>query len=860
MRYYNIPIEKVLEEFNTSEQGLNYLEALDRLEKNGENKLEEAKKESLFSKFISEFKDVMIIILLISSVFSLALAIFNNQSIFDSVVILLIVIINAILGFTQEIKADKAIDALKKLSVSKVKVRRDGNVTVIDSKNVVVGDIIVLEAGDKVVADARIIKEKSLKIDESSLTGESNYVKKTNKVIDGVVDLSLQNNMIFMGTEVIYGKVEAVVVSVGMNTEFGKVAESLKSEEDEETPLQKKITNMSKILSELVFIIIMVMFIIGIARGMMLKDIVMLSISLAVAAIPEGLPAVITVILSLGMNSLASKNAVVRKMSAVEALGSTEVICSDKTGTITQNKMTVVEVYYDTLTTINKLDENNPLFDAMILCNDAFLDNKKYVGDPTEVALLESLDKIKDIEKTRNEMPRIDEIPFDSERKMMSTINRVGDFKYLYTKGSFDSIIKKCKYYISNNEIVILTNDKIEELKRIEKEESNKAYRILSYAYKKVDGEIEENDLVFIGLTAMIDPPRLNVSESIALCHEAHIRPVMITGDSLPTAYSIAKKIGIIESEEDAITGLELDHMNEEQFMDAVLKYNVYARVSPKNKLDIVEALKKHGYIVAMTGDGVNDAPALKAASIGVGMGITGTEVSKSVSDIVLLDDSFSTIVDAIGEGRRIYDNIRNVLVYLLAGNIAEILIVFIGMILGFQIFMPIQILYLNLITDSLPAISLAFEPAGSDIMRRDIRKNKSFITPFISSKLITSAILKTIAVLAIYYAGLNMYGIDIAKTMSFLALILLEMSYSFSCKNLKQNVFSTSFLCNKYLNMSMILLIFVQIILFNTGLKDIFYIMSLNIYQVLYVVLMILSVFILDELLKIILNKIFKD
>ena len=865
MEYYNLEVEDILKEFETSNNGITNEEAHERLNKYGYNKLTETKKTPKIIKFLNEFKDIMIIILIIAAIFSFVLSLVQGTSPIDSIVIIIVVILNAILGFVEEIRADKAIDALKHMQVVKSKVKRDGKLRIIDTENIVPGDIIVLEAGDTVPADARIIWQNSLKVNESSLTGESLPVKKHVDSIEGEVSISGRSNMIYTGTDIVYGKCEAVVIGTGMNTEFGMIAKTLDAEIKEITPLQVRVTNISKVLSGIILVVILIMFIIGLLKGMELFEIIMLSISLAVAAIPEGLPAVITIVLSIGMNDLAKKKAIVRKMASVETLGSTEIICSDKTGTITQNKMTVMEVYYDeNIKNVKALDKDNILFEIMVLDNDASRSEEGYIGDPTEIALYECLEDVIDIDKIRNDKARIDEIPFDSDRKMMSTINQYKNDVILYTKGSFDSVIKHCKYYIKDNKVKKLTDAKRKEFTLIEKEESSKAYRILAYAYKKLDKKYNkdklEEDLVFAGLTAMIDPPRVDVKESIELCKRAHIRPIMITGDSLATAVSIAKDIGIIESEEEALTGLELDNMTKEQISEAVTKYSVFARVSPTNKLDIVDALKSQDKIVAMTGDGVNDAPALKQANIGVGMGITGTEVSKGVSDIILADDSFSTIVTAVKEGRRIYDNIRDVLVYLLAGNIAEILIVFIGMMFGLEIFVPIQLLYLNLVTDSLPAISLSFEEAEDDVMDRSSKTNKSFFTPFLVAKMCLSAILKTIAVLTVYFISTKLFGIEVASTMTFLLLILLETYYAFSCKNLKQDIIEGKVFSNKYLNTVTIFLMIMQIIVFNTPIKDLFGIVDINIWQVIFCVTVVAIVFVIDETTKPWMVKTFKD
>ena len=867
MKYYSLDVNDTLNVLNSYESGLSQKEVEIRLKKYGKNKLDEAKKQSKIVKFLNEFRDLMIIILIISAIVSFVLSNINNEPFTDSIIILAIVVLNAILGFIQELKADKAIESLKKLQVSKVKVKRENKIYIVNSEDIVKGDILVLEAGDTIPADARIIWEASLKVDESSLTGESIPVSKNIITLDENIPLSSRTNMIYSGTHIVYGKCLAIVCEIGMNTEFGLIAKSLNDEEKEITPLQKKIDGISKFLSFIIAIIIVIMFLIGIIKGMDIMEVIMLSISLAVAAIPEGLPAVITIILSLGMSTMAKKRAIVRKMSSVETLGCTEIICSDKTGTITQNKMKVREIYFNNkIYNISDLNKDNILFNIMILDNDVEKNNNQYIGDPTEIALYECCEKYFDVVKLRDDNKRIDELPFDSDRKMMSTINENKNIIKLYTKGSFDSLIKHCSYIYENDEIIELTEDKILNLKQIETDESNKAYRILAYAYKEInkpyilDNNLE-NDLIFVGMTAMIDPPRIDVKEAIKQCKNAHIKPVMITGDSLSTATSIAREIGILESDEEAIIGTELDKMSESELIENVNKYSVYARVSPMNKLAIVNAWKQNGKIVAMTGDGVNDAPALKSANIGVGMGITGTEVSKGVSDIILADDSFSTIVTAVKEGRRIFDNIRNVLVYLLTGNIAEVLVVFIGMLFGIEIFLPIQLLYINLITDSIPAIALAFEKEAENIMKRKIRKkDSSFFTPFLIAKRGLSSILKTIAILGIYFLNIKMYNIEVATTMSFLTLVLLEMICAYSCRNLKKSVLNKNIFSNSYMNKIMLLLSVIQIIIFTTPLKNIFNIVNLNFSQVIYCFLIVIFIFLIDELSKNLINKLFKD
>lgn len=867
MFYYNLDIDKVLKELNSSKNGLSEVEVSKRLEKYGQNKLVETKKKSSFSKFIDQFRDLMIIFLIISAVVSFVISLIEKEPFTDSIIIIAIVILNAILGFLQERKADKAIDALKKMQVKRVRVRRDGAVYQVNSEDIVKGDILVLEAGDTIPADARIIYAASLKIDESSLTGESVPVEKNTNIIKEQVPLANRFNMLYSGTNIVYGKCEAVVCDIGINTEFGLIENSLKTEEKEITPLQKRIDGISKFLSVIIVLIIMVMFIVGGITGMDTMEVVMLSISLAVAAIPEGLPAVITIVLSLGMSELAKKKAIVRKMTSVETLGCTEIICSDKTGTITQNKMNVREIYYNKkINKIEDLDKDNIIFKIMALNNDAVKTKKEFLGDPTEIALYECASNYLDVENTKKDNKRVGELPFDSERKMMSTINKYRNEYTMYTKGSFDSIINACSYILENNKVVKLTKIRKNALKNIEKQESNKAYRVIAYAYKNVSNNykldlLHENDLIFVGFSAMIDPPREDVKEAISYCKSAHIKPIMITGDSLDTATSIAKEIGILQNKDEGITGAEIDKMSPSDLKKNISKYSVYARVSPMNKLSIVNAWQEQNKVVAMTGDGVNDAPALKAADIGVGMGKTGTEVSKSVSDIILADDSFSTIVTAVKEGRRIYDNIRKVLIYLLTGNISEVLVVFIGMLCGLEIFLPIQLLYINLITDGIPAIALAFESEESDVMTRDVRKkDSSFFTPFLIAKMAISAILKTITILIVYFANTLIYNEQIGCSMAFLTLILSEMIFAFSCRNLKQNILEQKIFANKYLNKSMFCLGLVQIIIFITPLKNLFGIVALNGWQVSYCVLIILLMFLVDELSKNIISKIFKD
>jgi len=862
VNYYKLEKEAVLETLKTSFSGLTKEEAKNRLLKYGLNKLQDVKKKSKVKMFLSQFKDIMIIILILSATFSFVMSLINNESFIDSIIIVSIVIINAVLGFIQELKAEKEVELLKKDDVSLVKVKRDNNVILVNKEELVKGDIILLEAGDIVYADARILSSYSLKVDESSLTGESVPVLKNEKEIKKDVTISEMSNMIFFGTNVVYGNCVAVVTGVGMNTEFGKIATSLNEEREKISPLEKKINGISKFISIIIFIIIFIMFIIGLLKGMELQEIIMLSISLAVAAIPEGLPAIITIILSLGVSKMSKKNALVKNISSIEALGCTNIICSDKTGTITKNQMTVKKYYYNNKLSDEKTD--NILFKMMYLNNNSVKNEDTFIGDPTEVALYSFCNDVINVEDERKLYKRLFEIPFDSDRKLMSTINEFGKLKKMLTKGSFDSIINRCSKILINEKEEILRDEEKEKIVEVIKEESKKSYRILAFAYKDIIGEDysnqKEDDLVFVGLTFLIDPPRKDVKDAIEVCKEASIIPLMITGDSIETSRAIAKKVGILQNDNEAILGSELDKMSFEKLKEKVLDCRVFSRVSPINKLSIVKALKEKDYVVSMTGDGVNDAPALKYADVGVGMGITGTEVSKSCSDIILKDDSFKTIVDAVKEGRRIFDNIRNVLVYILTGNIAEVTIVFLGMIFGVKIFIPIQLLYLNLVTDSIPAIALSFEEASDDIMKRKFKKNNNNIfTPFILSKMLFSSILKIIAVLIVLLIG-KVYGLAISTTMAFLTLILVEMGYAISCRNLKSNIINKNIFSNKVMNLSMFLLFLIQGIVFLTPVKNLFGLESLNLIQIIICFGVTVVMFMLDEVVKKMVVKKFKD
>ena len=820
--FYKKDIDEIFQELNTSKQGLNEEEAKNRLRKYGLNKLVEKKKQSLFIKFLSQFKDVMLIILLIAAIVSGVVSYKTGESFTDSIIILFVVILNAILGMLQEAKAEKAIEALKSMSLPYIKTRRNGKIVSTKVEELVVGDIVLIEAGDYVPADLRIIETHSLKIEEAALTGESLSVEKTSRKLNENVDLALgdRKNIAYSGSNVVYGRGEGVVVATAMNTELGKIADALSSQKVEITPLQKKMNELSKILSIFVIVIAIIMFIIGYLQGNEVIDVFMLAISLAVAAIPEGLSAVITITLAIGVQKMAKENAIIRKLSAVEALGSTEVICTDKTGTLTENKMKVRKILIgdkviDTTTEEdienfkkyrkdNKVDVDT-LINSFVLCNDTTYGedngNKIRLGDPTETALIEFTDSLDTSKEELDEnCPRISELPFDSNRKMMSTLNEVNGNYYVYTKGATESIIESCTRILINGKVENITEENIEYIKKCNHEMANSALRVLAFAYKEVgsDEKINEKDLIFIGLSGMMDTPRKEAFKAVERCFNAGMIPVMITGDNIDTAIAIARELKILNDEKEAITGLELDKMSDEEFLRNVEKYRVYARVSPENKIRIVKAWKKKGKIVAMTGDGVNDAPAIKGADIGVGMGITGTEVSKSVSSMVLADDNFATIVLAVKEGRRIYANIQNAIAYLLASNLAEIIILFIASLLNQTILLPIQILWINLVTDTIPAIALGFEKEAKDIMRQKPRaKSEGLFTPFMVFRIIIPALIKVIAVYSLYFILGNKYSHEVLMSVVFITLSTIEIVFAYTCRSDRKSIFRIGLFSN---------------------------------------------------------------
>lgn len=843
--------EEIFKSLNSNINGLDSKEAKKRLSNYGQNIILNKKKKPWILRFLKQFNDTMIIILLVVALLLYFYGYFYSHEYTDTIVILFVVFINAIVGFIQEEKATLILRDLKKYETSTCKVKRNDKIIVINTKELVPGDIIYLESGETVPADIRILSCENLKVDESALTGESVPIQKSSDVLKENLILQEQKNMLFLGTNITNGKCTGIVVSTGKNSELGKIALSLNEIDRIETPLQLKIKELSKKITLIVFIILIFIFILALINKYTILEIIMLCSSLAVAAIPEGLPTVITITLSVGISNLAKKKTVVKQMQAVETLGAIDIICSDKTGTITQNKMSVNEEYI--------LDENMLNY-ICALCNDGLIYKDKYVGDPTETCLYDYLyNKKLDPLKIRKKCERILDIPFDSERKMFTTLNKIDNDIYILCKGSMDSLIEKVNLTKSEKKNVL---DKVKTL-------SKDALRTLGFAYKKINYipkdikelEKEENNLSFAGILGMIDPPRESVKKSVELCKNAGIRPIMITGDSIDTATAIAKNVGIIDNDNEAMLGSELDKYNDKELKDIVKKYSVFARVNPSHKERIVFALQNSGKIVAMTGDGVNDAPAIKDAHVGVGMGITGTDVTKSASDIVLMDDSFSTIVVAVEEGRRIYNNIRNNIVFSLSSNFAEIFTIVIGLLTKTTILLPIYILFIDLVTDSIPSICLSFEKSEDGIMNKKPRGiNKPLFTSFIKSCIVSSAIIETIFVVLTYFISLKIYGQETAMSLALLSMVVQEIVYSVSCRNLKQSVIKQGLFSNKAMNYGLLLILLIEFIVFVTPLGKLISITSIDFALILVVFLINLMSIFIYELIKPLLVRYFKD
>ena len=805
MKYYLESSSEVFGEVKSTENGLTSEQARRRSAETGKNKLAEGKKTPLILRFLSQFADPMIIILIAAAVISAITSVLQKEFPSDVIIIMFVVIVNAILGVYQESKAEKAIEALQKMAAATTKVLRDGKVCEIPSEDLTVGDVVLLEAGDAVPADGRIFESASLKIEESALTGESVPVNKFIKAIglEGQKDVPLgdRKNMMYMGSTVVYGRGKAVITSIGMETEMGKIAGALSSAKDEQTPLQKKLGQLSKILSFIVLGICVFMFAFDIVRALVtgtemnldfLLGSFMLAVSLAVAAIPEGLAAVVTVVLSIGVTNMSKKNAIIRKLTAVETLGCAQIICSDKTGTLTQNKMTVVEHY---------CDNEKMLAEGMALCTDVNLDDDgNLVGEPTEMALVAySMSLGMNKNELLKSAPRVGEAPFDSNRKMMSTIHKTADGILQFTKGAPDEILKHCTKIFKNGEVSPLTDADRDAVLKKNKEFADRALRVLACGYKQLSCVPEdqspdniENELVFCGLVGMIDPVRPEVKAAIEECRGAGIRPIMITGDHKDTAVAIALELGIIKDKSEAITGAELDDIPDEDFKEKVTQYSVYARVQPEHKVRIVNAWKSRGMITAMTGDGVNDAPSIKSADIGVGMGITGTDVTKNVADMVLADDNFATIVSAVEEGRRIYDNIRKSIQFLLSSNLSEVMAIFTANLLGFTILKPVHLLWINLVTDCFPALALSMEKGEKNLMKRPPRKSSDGIfAGGVGFDVVYQGLFVTLLTLAAYFIGHFMEAgrweltesAD-GMTMAFLTMSMCEIFHSFNMRS----------------------------------------------------------------------------
>ena len=919
MNWFNKGISQVEKELQTNiKEGLTEEQVKANYEKYGMNELKQKKKKSLFVKFLEQFKDFMIIVLIIAAIVSGAVGIAEGEGITDTIIILIVVVLNAIIGVVQESKAEKSLEALQKLSAHASKVVRNGKVAVVQSRELVPGDVVVLDTGDYVPADLRIVESANLKSQEASLTGESVPVDKNTETIeDEKVSLGDRTNMLFSSSLITYGRGKGIVVETGMNTEVGKIAKIISDTEGTETPLQTKLNKLGKTLGIAALAICIVIFIIGIAYGKDVIDMFMTAVSLAVAAIPEGLAAVSTIVLAIGVQRMVKKNAIIKKLPAVETLGSATVICSDKTGTLTQNKMTVQKVFVnnevveakDIKDISNELDR---LMQVCTLCNDTKIGaERELTGDPTETALIDLGFKINFDVKEVLELKRVKEIPFDSDRKLMTTVNKVGEKYFVYTKGGIDELLARCNSYIVNGEIKTDLDKYKAEINKYNVDMAKDALRVLAMAYKEMDHEPTdeemkniENDLIFVGMVGMIDPPREEVKVAVEKCKTAGIKTVMITGDHKITAVAIAKALGILENEDEAITGSELEEMSDEDLTKNIRKYSVYARVSPEHKVRIVKAWQANGEIVAMTGDGVNDAPALKTADIGCAMGIVGTDVSKEAADVILTDDNFATIVSSVEEGRRIYDNILKAIQFLLSSNVGEIIVLFLAILITpwlgstfnidiglIEVLLPINILWINLVTDSLPALALAVDPAEDDVMKRKPKKQKGIFTKGMSFRVVYQGIMIGLLTLAAFIIGIatpeenlptmvkidgTLYGVEevesldealangaeyvekqevkveIGQTMAFMVLAFSELVHVFNIRNNKKSVFKTHPFNNKMLLLAIgASAALMLIILLVPALRHIFSIPILPMGNLIETILLIIAPLVIVEIFK---------
>ncbi len=894
--WFNKTFKEVEKELETDlEKGLSKEKVEERQEKYGFNELQQVAKKSLFQRFLEQFKDFSIIVLIIAAIVSGIVGVLQGEGITDTIIILIVVIVNAIIGVAQESKAEKSLEALQKLSDHASKVIRNENMEVVPSKELVPGDIVVLDTGDYIPADLRIIEAVNLKTQESSLTGESVPVEKTSEIIEEQeIGIGDRKNMLFSSSLVTYGRGKGIVVETGMTTEVGKIAGMINSTEKQETPLQQKLDKLGKTLGIAALVICAVIFILGILQGKEIISMFMTAVSLAVAAIPEGLVAVSTIVLAIGVQKMVKKNAIVKRLPAVETLGSATVICSDKTGTLTQNKMTVEKIFWNDATreasniSDDEIDEElTKLVYANMLCNDTKISSDgTLTGDPTETALVDMGFKLNFDPSIYDRMERVEEIPFDSDRKLMTTVNKVGDKYVVYTKGGIDEILKRCTSYEIGGQISEELESYINKIRQENEKMAQNALRVLGCAYKEIDHiptkeemKTIENDLIFIGMVGMIDPPREEAKLAVEKCKTAGIKTVMITGDHKITATAIAKKLGILENDDEAITGLELEQMTDEELEKNVRHYSVYARVSPEHKVRIVKAWQKNGEVVAMTGDGVNDSPALKKADIGCAMGIVGTDVAKEAADVILTDDNFATVVSAVEEGRKIYDNILKVIQFLLSSNIGEVVVLFFATLLtplfskwfgitdinGLEILLPIHILWINLVTDSLPALALAFDPANSDIMqRKPIKPGKGIFTKGMTWRVVYQGIMIGGLTLAAFMIGLattkepigtltlDQSKIEVGQTMAFVTLALSELVHVFNVRDNKKSIFKTGIFNNmKLIGAIIISALLMFVILLIPGLREIFSIPVLPKENIIELICLVLAPIVIVEIFK---------
>ncbi len=901
--WFSKSVEEVKNELETDlEKGLTDEIVKIQREKYGTNELKAQKKKSLFVKFLEQFKDFMIIVLIIAAVVSGVVGYMEGDGITDSIIILIVVIVNAIIGVAQEAKAEKSLEALQKLSSHSAKVMRNGNLAVVPSKELVPGDIVILDTGDFVPADLRIIESANLKSQEASLTGESVPVEKNEKIInDEKVGIGDRVNMLFSSSLITYGRGKGIVVETGMNTEVGKIAGIINDTVKSETPLQTKLNKLGKTLGLAALVICAVIFGIGLLYGKEPIDMFMTAVSLAVAAIPEGLAAVSTIVLAIGVQRMVKKHAIVKKLPAVETLGSSTVICSDKTGTLTQNKMTVKKVFYDgNLVNLEDIkqeeikDDLEKLVYVSMLCNDTKVGkDNELTGDPTETALIDMGFNLSFKPELFEMLPRVAEIPFDSDRKLMTTIHKLNDKYIVYTKGGVDELLKRCNKYIINNELKDDLDSYKPTIYKNNEEMAKNALRVLAMGYKELEHmpteeEVKnmESDLIYIGMVGMIDPPREEAKLAVEKCKTAGIKTVMITGDHKITATAIAKSLGILENEDEAITGAELEEMSDEDLKKNIRKYSVYARVSPEHKVRIVKAWQANGEIVSMTGDGVNDAPALKTADIGCAMGMVGTDVAKEAADVILTDDNFATVVSAVEEGRRIYDNILKAIQFLLSSNVGEIIVLFVAILItpllsnifGIDIkliepLLPIHILWVNLVTDSLPALALAVDPAEKDIMnRKPLKPGKGIFTKGMTWRIVYQGIMIGLITLAAFVIGLatpdsslpEVYNdagvrlsneevkVEIGQTMAFTVLALSELVHVFNIRNNKKSIFKTKVFNNSKLVLAIgVSAALMLVILLVPGLRHIFSIPVLPTQNIIEIILLVFAPLVIVELFK---------